>query len=53
VIRAARVSVRSQGLAAFYAGLEKAPAHDTTSVVDGETTPQFVWPTAGADGGVL
>ena len=53
VIRAARVSARTPGLAAFYAGLEKALAKDTTSVVDGGTTPQFAWPAAAADGGVL
>ncbi len=53
VLRAARVSARTPGLAAFYAGLEKALANDTTSVVDGSTTPQFVWPAAAADGGVL
>jgi hypothetical protein len=53
VIHAARVSARTPGLAAFYAGLEKALANDTTSVVDGGTTPQFLWPAAAADGGVL
>ena len=53
VIHAARVSARTPGLAAFYAGLEKALANDTTSVVEGGTTPQFLWPAAAADGGVL
>jgi hypothetical protein len=53
VLHAARVSAKTAGLAAFYAGLEKALANGTPTVVKGGTSPQFLLPAAASGGGVL
>jgi hypothetical protein len=51
VIHAARVAARSPGLAAFYAGLEKALARPTAPADAAD--PGSLWPVAPAQNGVL
>ena len=48
-IHAARVAARSPGLAAFYAGLEKALAQPN----DSRVAPNALWPVEPRSGGVL